>query len=620
MKDYDAIVVGAGHAGIEAALALSRLDFSTMLITQNLDTIGRLSCNPAIGGLGKGNMVREVDALGGEMARLIDHTMIQFRILNRSRGPAVQAPRAQTDRRLYAETARLVLEHQSKLHLFQDTVVDLLTKEGSCYGVVTERGNKITSKIVVLTTGTFMSGKIFIGEYSTAGGRLGEKAVDYLGDALKAKGYDIGRLKTGTPARVKGSSLDYSQMEEQLGDNTIETFSFRNIDREEIKQMPCHITYTNEKTHEVIRDNIYRSPLFGGEIVGRGPRYCPSIEDKILRFPEREKHQIFVEPEGVDTEETYLNGISTSLPEDVQEKFIRTIKGLEEAEILRPGYAVEYDYINPLQLYPNLESKLHQGLFIAGQTNGTSGYEEAAAQGLMAGINAIQKLRGEEAIILDRSIAYIGVLVDDLVTLGTNEPYRMFTSRAEYRLSLRHGDADIRLADYSRSIGLLDSQALDNLVKKEATLEAIQQLLITRKLNHAELSLLNIEDEKLSHHKNLKEILRIPRIEIEKLKEIVPELNEFPLNWLEHVSLDIKYEGYIQRQKREVERFKRLENIKIPKDYDWASVEGLSNETKEKLSLVKPLSLGQASRISGVRPADITLLMVRFKKDKILVE
>ena len=480
MRDYEAIVIGGGHAGIEAALALSREGFDTLMITQSLDAIGRMSCNPAIGGLAKGNLVREIDALGGEMGHLIDASMIQYRILNRSRGPAVQAPRAQADKFSYSRLAKETCEKQDKLNLFMDTVVDFIIEEKdgvrSIVGVVTERGWRISAKVVVLTTGTFMEGRIFIGEYDAPSGRLGEGAALGLGKKLREYGFHVGRMKTGTPARVRKSSLDFDELEVQDGDEEMLPFSFdyEKIDR---PSQNCWITFTNEETHKIIRQSMHRSPLYGGKIVGKGPRYCPSIEDKVMRFPERERHQIFVEPEGVGTEEMYLNGLSSSLPEEVQHQFIRTLPGLRHCEIMRPAYAVEYDYLDPLDLLPSLESKVVSNLFVAGQTNGTSGYEEAAAQGIIAGINAAQRLKNEKPVVLGRTDAYIGVLIDDLVTKGTKEPYRMFTSRAEYRLSLRHDNADMRLTPVGYKAGLATEEKMERLKEKIEKIEAVKDLL-----------------------------------------------------------------------------------------------------------------------------------------------
>jgi tRNA uridine 5-carboxymethylaminomethyl modification enzyme len=611
--DFDAIVIGGGHAGIEASLALARLDFSTLLITQSLDAIGRLSCNPAIGGLSKGNIVREVDALGGEMARLIDESMIQFRILNRSRGPAVQAPRAQADKNLYSRLAKQTLELQKNLHLFQDTVVDIITDGDDliCKGVLTERGRRFTSRTVVMTTGTFMEGKIFIGDFSQSSGRLGEPAAVGLGTALRRRGYTVGRLKTGTPARVRKSSLDFSQMEEQGGDATMQAFSFFK-EKSDRPHVPCHITYTNEKTHEVIRENFHLSPLFSGEIVGAGPRYCPSIEDKVKRFPDRERHQIFVEPEGLDTEEMYLNGISSSLPEMVQEKFLRTLPGLENVEIMRPGYAVEYDYLDPTQLLPSLESKRHKGLFLAGQTNGTSGYEEAATQGLMAGINAARKLQGKEALVLSRAEAYTGVLIDDLVTLGTEEPYRMFTSRAEYRLSLRHDDADIRLFPYCEETGLATEQMKELFHAKKEGIEEIKELLRQKRVSGNWVE----DNEFYKPHigKTVYMTLKDPAVSIDGIMSKIPELENFSLDWRHHSELDIKYEGYVARQGRQVARFQKMENMLIPEGFDYKSLDGISIESKEKMINIQPRSVGQASRISGVRSSDIAVLIVLLSR------
>jgi len=596
--DYDAIVVGGGHAGIEACLALSRIGFSTLLITQNLDTIGKLSCNPAIGGLSKGNLVREVDALGGEMAHLIDHSMIQYRILNRRRGPAVQAPRAQADKFTYARLAKETLEAQSNLALFMDTVVDILLDDhNALVGVVTERRHTITCKVMVLTTGTFMEGRIFIGEYDASNGRLDEPAAIGLGSALRKKGFPVGRLKTGTPARVRRSSLDFDRMEIQDGEETMMPFSF-DYDSVDRPALPCYITWTNDNTHRIIRENIHRSPLYGGKIVGKGPRYCPSIEDKVVRFPDRERHQIFVEPEGVGTEEMYLNGISSSLPEDVQHAFIHSIAGLEHAQIMRPAYAVEYDFIDPQALFPSLESKLVENLFIAGQTNGTSGYEEAACQGLMAGINAAQKLKGEKPLVLSRNEAYTGVLIDDLVTMGTQEPYRMFTSRAEYRLNLRHDSCDQRLTAKGFSVGLQKQEALDRLKDKLSRMDAVKDLLRARRYEE----------------KSALQALKMPEVTIEDVSKRIPELKAYDEPILYQVELDVKYEGYINRQDRQISRFEKLESLLIDEKLDWDAIEGLSAEGREKLKKVRPLSVGQATRINGVRNSDIAVLIVHLDR------
>ncbi|WP_321301113.1 tRNA uridine-5-carboxymethylaminomethyl(34) synthesis enzyme MnmG [uncultured Sphaerochaeta sp.] len=597
--DYDAIVVGGGHAGIEASLALSRIGYKTLLITQNLDAIGRLSCNPAIGGLSKGNIVREVDALGGEMAHLIDHSMIQYRILNRRRGPAVQAPRAQADKFTYARLAKETLEREHNLSLFMDTVVDLqLDATGKrLVGVITERRHTISAKVVVLTTGTFMEGRIFIGEYDAPNGRLDEPAAIGLGTNLRKKGFPVGRLKTGTPARVRKSSLDFDKMELQDGEELMMPFSF-DYDSINRPQVPCYITWTNEKTHAIIQDNIHRSPLYGGKIIGTGPRYCPSIEDKVVRFPDRDRHQIFVEPEGIGTEEMYLNGISSSLPEDVQWDFVHSIPGLEHAQIMRPAYAVEYDFIDPQALFPSLESKLVENLFIAGQTNGTSGYEEAACQGLMAGINAAQKLKGEDPLVLSRNEAYTGVLIDDLVTMGTKEPYRMFTSRAEYRLNLRHDSCDQRLTEKGFRVGLQSEESLSRLQEKMEKMETVKDLLRQRKVGE----------------KSAIQALKMPEVTMASLQETIPELSAFEEPIRYQVELDVKYEGYINRQERQINRFEKLESLHISQDFDYDALDGLSAEGKEKLKKVMPISVGQASRISGVRNSDIALLIVHLDR------
>ena len=593
--DYDCIIAGGGHAGIEASLAASRMGFKCLLITQNPDRIGAMSCNPAVGGLSKGNLVREVDALGGEMGKLIDKTMIQYRVLNRSRGPAVQAPRAQADKEAYRAAARLAVEAQKGLTVLMDTVVDLIVDEQGndvprVQGVVTQRGHRISSSTVILAAGTFMEGKIFIGEYDAPQGRLGEDAALGLGQNLRQRGFPLGRLKTGTPARIAGTSVDYSVMEKQDGEEPA-PFSFDVEPGDNGARrlfVPCWITYTNSRTHEIIRNSIHRSPLYGGKIKGTGARYCPSIEDKVMRFPERDRHHVFVEPEGLYTNEVYLNGLSSSLPEDVQADFIHSIKGLEKAVIVRPAYAVEYDYLDPLDLYPSLESKRLSGFFTAGQTNGSSGYEEAAAQGIMAGINAALKMRGEAPLVLGRADAYIGVLVDDLTTLGTKEPYRMFTSRAEHRLVLRHDTADTRLTPRAKELGLASAERWDRFQKKLEGLETIRELLKERKVS-SPFSFTDVSAE-------------------------IPGLAALPAEWVERVCLDIKYAGYIEKEKRAAAKLAKMEAVKIPPDMDYSSITGFSAEAREKLKAVRPLTVGQAARIPGIRQGDIALLIILTRK------
>lgn len=598
---YHAIVIGGGHAGIEASLALARLECKTLLITQQIDTIGRLSCNPAIGGLAKGNIVREIDALGGEMAKLADKAMIQYRTLNQSKGAAVQAPRGQMDKVLYQQVAQAAVEQEPGLSLLQDTVSEITASDGVVTGVTTVRGRHIQSSIVILTGGTFVGGSIFIGAYTAPEGRLGEPGAHGLSSSLRALGFTVGRMKTGTPPRVHVDSLHFDRMELQPGETPMKPFSFTNSHLSR-PSVPCYITWTNKETHQVIQQNIERSPLYSGSIIGAGPRYCPSIEDKVVRFPERDRHQVFVEPEGLSSREAYLNGISTSLPEDVQAAYIRTISGLEDAEITRPGYAVEYDYLDPTQLYPTLETKGIKGLYSAGQTNGTSGYEEAAGQGLVAGINAARSLQGKEPFVLDRSESYIGVLIDDLVTLGTKEPYRMFTSRAEYRLNLRHSSCDRRLLRKGYEAGLQPQEQLQQLEHKEQEIAEIIALCKEHRTVYQ------------GKGKSFEELVKQPEIDLQFLQENLPQIGKYAEESQQEAFLDMTYHGYIQRELNNVSRFKKMEDLKIPVDFDYSAVQGLSSEGKEKLQAIKPLSMGQATRISGVRSSDIAVLLTLLKR------
>lgn len=616
--EYDVAVVGAGHAGCEAALASARLGMKTLIFSISLEAIANMPCNPHIGGSSKGHLVREIDALGGEMGKNIDKTMIQIKMLNTSKGPAVHSLRAQADRKKYQAEMKHTLEKQENLEVKQGEIVNIEVKDGKVVSIETDVGAIYKIKTVILATGTYLKGKIFIGEYSKESGPDGVAAANKLSDCLKNIGIDLVRFKTGTPARINKRSIDFSKMEVQKGDKGIEAFSFAD-EPKDFEQVDCYLTYTNEKTHKVIRDNLHRSPLYAGMIEGTGPRYCPSIEDKVVRFSDKPRHQAFVEPVGLDTEEMYIQGMSSSLPEDVQIALYHTIPGLEKAEFTRPAYAIEYDCIDPSNLKLSLEYRGIDGLFMAGQINGTSGYEEAACQGLIAGINSAQKIKGKEPLILDRTQGYIGVLIDDIVTKGTNEPYRMMTSRAEYRLLLRQDNADLRLTQIGHEIGLISDERYKKFKEKEQNINnEIKRLkeLTVRPTKEVNEILKNNGTSELTTGTKMAELLKRTELDYEKLAPIDEERPKLTKQEKEEVEIQIKYEGYIKMQEAQVEKFKKLETKMLPENIDYENIKGISLEARQKLNKFKPRSIGQASRISGVSPADISVLLVYLQQLK----
>ena len=618
-QHYDVIVIGGGHAGTEAALAAARMNCTTLLITHNIETIGQMSCNPAIGGIGKSHLVKEIDAMGGVMALAADHAGIQFRILNARKGPAVRATRAQADRSLYKSAIRAQVDRQDNLQIFQQAVDDLIIENESIRGVVTQSGLKFYANSVVLTTGTFLGGKIHVGNINYQAGRAGDPPAITLAQRLRDLPFRVGRLKTGTPPRIDGRTIDFSITEVQPGDQPTPVFSFLGSREHHPQQVNCHITYTNTQTHEIIRNDLDKSPMFNGNIDSTGPRYCPSIEDKVTRFAEREQHQIFIEPEGLQTQEVYPNGISTSLPFETQLKFVHSIKGFEKAHITRPGYAIEYDYFDPRDLRPSLETKCIEGLFFAGQINGTTGYEEAAAQGLLAGINAAQKSLDKDAWIPRRNEAYIGVMIDDLVTRGTIEPYRMFTSRAEFRLILRQDNADLRLTETAHSMGCISENQWRLFSEKRDAIEKHTMRLKNTFIQPSSVKpqvceeILGIQ---LKREHNIYDLLRRPEINFQSIQKLTYEsFAEISAEVSEQIEIQAKYAGYIKRQNLHVQRLAKQEDVKLPEDLNYAEVTGLSNEAKQKLLEIRPVTIGQAARISGITPSTISLLLVHLKSN-----